>query len=200
MLPLSGRDEKSLRELAKKYIEYLSRSEISELRNICFTAGQGRTHFEERLAVVGVSPSDMRQKLMAWLEGRLCSGISKGKTLSKDDSKIAFLFTGSGAQYFEMGKGLYESQAPFRRSVDHCVKILSPYLNLPILSVMWGADREKLDEGQFTQPALFVLEYALAELWKSYGVVPSAVLGHSTGEIVAACIAGVLSLEDGLKL
>src|SRR5262249_28780120 len=107
-----------------------------------------------------------------------------------------------GSQYAGMGQRLYETQPTFRRILHHCDEILSPYLGDSLLRILYpGAGETSLiNETCYTQPALFALEYALAELWKSWGIEPQVVLGHSVGEYAAACVAGVFSLEDGLKL
>ena len=101
-----------------------------------------------------------------------------------------------------MGRELYQTQPAFRRTLERCDEILRPYLPLPLLEVLYpppGAD-SPLNQTAYTQPALFALEFALAELWRSWGIEPSAVMGHSVGEYSAACVAGVFTLEDGLKL
>ena len=100
-----------------------------------------------------------------------------------------------------MGRELYNTQPTFRQALDHCAELLAPQLDQPLLEVMFSADAgSRLHQTAYTQPSLFSLEYALYQLWKSWGVEPSAVLGHSVGEYVAACVAGVFSLADGLKL
>src|SRR5439155_8092533 len=93
-------------------------------------------------------------------------------------------------------------QPAFRQALDRCAELLAPYLDRPLLDVMYpdAGDDPLLDQTRYTQPALFALEYALAELWRSWGIEPGAVMGHSVGEYVAACVAGVFSLEDALKL
>ena len=100
------------------------------------------------------------------------------------------------------GKSFYQTQPTFRRTLDRCNQILNEYLDIPLLEVLYpkdGAD-SPLDETAYTQPALFAIEYALYELWRSWGIEPQLVVGHSVGEYIAACAAGVFSLEDGLKL
>ena len=97
---------------------------------------------------------------------------------------------------------LYDTQPTFRKALDKCDEILRPYLQQPLLSVIYPESNgsKLLHETAYTQPALFAIEYSLFQLWKSWGIVPDAVMGHSVGEYVAACVAGVFSLEDGLKL
>jgi len=116
--------------------------------------------------------------------------------------KIAFLFTGQGSQYPNMGKQLYETQPAYKNAIDRCAKILDHLLDKPILDILFREEKgeRKIDQTGYAQPALFVLEYALSELWRSWGIVPDFVMGHSAGEFAAATVAGIISLEDGLKL
>src|SRR5260370_13099667 len=101
-----------------------------------------------------------------------------------------------------MGGRLYETQPTFRKTLERCEELLRAHMERPVLSVVYPDSEESslLDETAYAQPALFALEYALAELWRSWGIEPAVVMGHSVGEYVAACVAGVFSLEDGLKL
>ncbi|MBP2683803.1 MAG: stiC, partial [Deltaproteobacteria bacterium] len=135
-------------------------------------------------------------------EGRDAPGVHRGVVASPSRAKVAFLFTGQGAQFAGMGRRLFENEPVFRKTLERCDGILRGILDRPLLSVIYPEEGgiSPIDETSFTQPALFSFEYALAELWKSWGVVPDIVLGHSVGEYTAACVAGVFSLEDGLKL
>ncbi len=219
LLTLSTKSEKALGELAKGYQAYLkSHTEVS-LADVCFTANTGRRHFDHRLAVVAESTVQLREQLGAFAAGapssanaaeRETAGLVSGQVTSKKRQKIAFLFTGQGSQYLGMGRQLYDSQPSFRKALERCDQLLRPYLDVPLLKILYPdtdsanpkslSENPKLDETAYTQPALFALEYALVQLWQSWGIEPAAVMGHSVGEYVAACIAGVFSLEDGLKL
>ncbi len=130
----------------------------------------------------------------------LAPGVHGGQPKNNRPPQIAFLFTGQGAQYAGMGRELYETQPTFRAAMDSCAELLRSQLDRPLLSLLDPQASSLLDQTGYTQPVMFAIEYALATLWRSWGVEPAAVMGHSVGEFAAACIAGVFSLEDGLRL
>jgi myxalamid-type polyketide synthase MxaB len=204
---LSAKTAAGLTALAQRYEEYLADNLDVSLTDISFTANTGRSHFQHRLSVVAESPSDFRQKLATFNAGKSTDGVSTGQ-ISQTKPKIAFLFTGQGAQYVGMGRQLYATHQVFREVIDRCDATLQHYLEQPLLDVLYRHGSENggsehpspIDETAYAQPALFALEYALATLWQSWGVKPDIVMGHSIGEYVAACVAGAFSLEDGLKL
>ena len=202
LLCLSARSDNALREQASRLQHYVQEHPEVELPDICFTANTTRAHFSHRLALDAESTTQLQDKLMAFTSGSLPVGALCRRLEGNDQPRVAFLFTGQGSQYVGMGRQLYETQPTFRRSLERCAEILRPFLERPLLGVVYPADEalSPLNETAYTQPALFALEYALAELWKSWGIEPSVVLGHSVGEYVAACVAGVFSLGDGLKL
>ncbi len=202
LLTLSAKSEQALKELAQSYGDFVVSHPEASLADICFTANVGRSHFNHRLAVVTESTTKLHEQLAAFTVGKQEPGVTYGIVERKNCSKIAFLFTGQGSQYPDMGCKLYKTQHTFRQALQQCDELLSPYLEQPLLKVLYGTPdtTHLLYETAYTQPALFALEYALAELWRSWGIVPDAVMGHSIGEYVAACVAGVFSLEDGLKL
>ncbi|MCI0493534.1 amino acid adenylation domain-containing protein [candidate division KSB1 bacterium] len=202
LLALSGKTENALNELIKLYVDYLSKSKSDSLADICFAANSGRSHFAQRLAVTAENVQQMRDRLSTLAQGQPVFEANRGEGKNKKRSKIAFLFTGQGSQYIGMGRTLYETQPTFQKALDQCDQILKNYLERPLLSVIFSEDEssEFIHETAYTQPALFSIEYALAQLWRSWGIEPNYLIGHSVGEYVAACIAGVFSLEDGLKL
>jgi iturin family lipopeptide synthetase A len=202
LLCLSARSEKALHTLAGLYQSYIQSHPQVALGDVCFTANTGRSHFEYRLAVVAQSTEQMAEKLTGFITRTDTNGLVRGQVNSINRPKIAWLFTGQGSQYIGMGRQLYETQPTFRQAIDRCDQILSSYLEKPLLEILYPANNESspLNETAYTQPAIFSLEYALAELWRSWGITPDLVMGHSVGEYVAACVAGVFSLEDGLKL
>ena len=206
LLPLSAKSGEALGALAKRYVDFLRAESGPALADICYTASVKRGHFDHRLCVVGGSKAEVADRLADFCEGRAAE-VQIGQ--SKASTKIAFLFTGQGAQHVGMGRTLYETQPAFAATLDRCDEILRPLLGASILSVLYperaeGAAEDtspaQIDQTAFTQPALFALEYALAELLLSWGLVPDVVIGHSVGEYVAACVAGVFTLEEGLNM
>lgn len=200
MVVISARSPQSLDELVDHWIEYLNKDKDASLSNIAFTASLGRTHLSHRLAIIGGDKDEIAQKLGAWREGRTPKGFASGQVLLKIKPRIAFMFTGQGAQYAEMGRELYQSEPRFAESIDRVASFMDAELGAPLKEVMFGEkSAEYLENTRYVQPALFAIEYALAELLRYWGVEPSYVIGHSIGELVAACVAGVLDLEDAAR-
>lgn len=208
LLTLSAKSEEALRQLAERYVNHLNDNPDLTIEDICFTANTGRSHFPQRLSALVASTDDMREKLSAFAAQKGAAGILTGQVSGMKQPKIVFLFTGQGSQYVDMGRQLYETQPTFRQTLDHCNEILRPYLETSLLEILYPDLykskiknlKSKINQTAYTQPTLFALEYALAQLWMSWGIIPKAVIGHSIGEYTAACVAKVFSLEDGLKL
>ena len=170
------------------------------LSDIAFSANTSRSHFEHRLAIQAATTEELKKGLAEFLDNSESASILTGQIKPGAQPKIAFLFTGQGSQYAGMGRQLYETQPVFRAALDQCAAILDSILGCPLLEILFSADdNNSIDQTTYTQPVLFAFEYALAQLWRSWGIEPQAVLGHSVGEYVAACIAGVFTLEDGLR-
>ena len=205
LLTLSAKTEAALEQLATRYQNHLATNPNLALGDICFTANTGRSHFNHRLAIVAESTEQLREQLQAFATGTLDTRLIRGQLTERKRQKIAFLFTGQGSQYVNMGRQLYKTQPVFRRTLDKCEQILHSYLEKPLLDVLYPEDSQELnssviDQTAYTQPILFAIQYALAQLWQSWGIEADVVMGHSVGEYAAAAIAGVFSLEDGLKL
>ncbi len=199
ILTLSAMDDKALRELSERYVDFLASG--PEVDSVCFTSNTGRRHFKQRLAAVAATVEELREELSTFVQERESLGLFTGELHGETPSGVAFLFTGQGSQYPGMGQELYATQPVFRSVLEDCASILGPLLEKPLLEVLYDCDGGRLlHETAYTQPALFAVEYALAKLWESWGVRPTALLGHSVGEYVAACLAGVFRLEDGLEL
>ena len=201
-LALSAQCEGALKEMAQRYAECLAGVADDAYPHFCYTANTGRAQLEHRLVLMAASRAAVADSLGAFARDGKAEGLSTGAVRRGERPKLAMVFTGQGSQYAGMGRLLYETQPVFRDVLNACDGILRDLRERPLLSVFYPADGETspIDETAYTQPALFAIEYALAELWKSWGIVPDAVMGHSVGEYVAACVAGVFSLEDGLRL
>ncbi len=201
VLALSARSEEALRQLAGRYRAVLEGSE-ARLADVCFSANTGRVAFEHRLAVVGSDRTRVAEILGAAERKEEHPGLVKGTSDSKQPPKIAFLFSGQGSQYVGAARELYQTHPGFRRRIDAFDQMLREYWDRSLISVLYAEPGQDspIDQLDYAQPVVFVLEYALAELWMSWGIQPDMLLGHSTGELAAACIAGVFSVEDGLKL
>ncbi|MBV9209443.1 MAG: SDR family NAD(P)-dependent oxidoreductase [Acidobacteria bacterium] len=201
LLTLSAKTETALRAAAANLAAHLKSHEELELSDAACTLQLGRREFAHRLAF---ACKDKEQAIHA-LETLEAKSLHRGFR-EQERRPVIFMFTGQGSQYVSMGRGLYETEATFRHHVDHCAAILKEHLGFDIREAIYpSAERAaeaaaQLNETRITQPALFVVEYALAKLWMEWGVQPSAMIGHSLGEYTAACLSGIFSLEDALKL
>ena len=159
------------------------------LSDAAYTLQVGRRAFSHRRALVCRDRNEALQLLAQPDPKRVFSGNAE-----RPPAGIAFLFPGQGAQYVNMGRTLYDSEACFRTEVDECSEVLRPHLGLDLRTILYPPDagiaaaQEQITQTAITQPALFVIEYALARLWMSWGIEPAAMIGHSLGEYVAACL------------
>ena len=199
---LSAKNPVALNELAGRHESFLAAPAAASLADVCYTADAGRSHFNHRLAIVSSTSEELRERLLAYRAGTESAGLSCGEAPGTQAPKVAFLFTGQGGQYVSMARQLYEGEPIFRGVVDRCDEYLRPDLPRTLRSVLYPnpGDTTPLDETQYTHVAMFAVQYGLAALWRSWGVEPSLIMGHSVGEIVAATVAGQMSFEDGLKL
>lgn len=200
LLPLSAADEKALRASARRLADALATHADESLGDVCFTEGVGRAHLSHRAVVSATNIVELRARLTAFAENGEADGVRASRLSRQDPARAVFLFTGQGAQYAGMTRSLYERVPVFRAALDRCAAALASHLPVPLLDLLWGNGAERLDQTQFTQPALVAIEWSLAQMWRHWGITPIAMLGHSVGEYVGACLAGVMSLEDMLAL
>ncbi|MDB6016434.1 MAG: Amino acid adenylation domain protein, partial [Pedosphaera sp.] len=201
LLQLSAKSAAALDQMTANLAAHLGENPDLNLADVAYTLQQGRRAFSHRRILVCHDTQDAISALKLHDAKRV---FSQEQTLR--NQPVVFMFPGQGAQYVNMGLELYQTEPVFRAEVDHCAKILQPHLNLDLRQVLYPtaeqaeAASKQLNQTFVTQPAIFVVEYALAKLWISWGITPQALVGHSIGEYVAACLAGVFSLEDALGL
>ena len=201
LLPLSARTPGALDEAAAALAAHLRAKSDVALADVAHTLGVGRRAFSHRRAVLVREGEDAAALLEARAPGRTAEGAA-----GEGAAPVAFLFPGQGAHAAGMARGLYGAEPVFRDEVDRCAALLRPHLGLDLREVMLppadGADAAaaRLGETRLAQPAVFTVCWALARLWASLGVEPEAVAGQGAGELAAACVAGVFTLEDALAL
>lgn len=224
ILVVSAPTADALAESCARLADYVATTAES-LDDVCYAAALSRSSFGRRAVAIASSREEL-VRLLSEVGGNgskagastksspnaasNCSTrgcVARGKLVRGESTKslparVVWLFSGQGSQYAGMGRDLYEAYPIVRRTLDRCQEILRDELPLPLLDVMFNtpAEGSPIDDTTYTQPALFALGYSLAELWKSWGVEPTCMVGHSIGEYVAACRAGVFSLEDALRL
>jgi acyl transferase domain-containing protein/surfactin synthase thioesterase subunit/acyl carrier protein len=198
LFTLSARTNSALRTSIERHLAHLDAAPEMAIADICFTCTSGRAHFAQRFAAVAGSTTQLQGALAQELGSIPADGSAK----DTGKRRLAFLFSGQASQYAGMGAELYRHQPVFRAVVDRCAEFLRERLAHPLREVLFGADSAAalIDETAYTQPTLFVIQVALAELWRSWGIVPDVVLGHSVGEFAAACCAGCYTLDEGLAM
>ena len=200
LVVLSAKTAAGLEDLVDRWAPVLDHDEVDALPDVAFTAATGRAHLAHRLAVVARDAEEVAEKLQAWRDGRKPRGLSSGRKPAWRKPKIAFVFTGQGAQYAGMAKELYDTEPRFKAALDRCAQAMEGELDQPLLEVLFGeSSAELLSSTTYVQPALFAVEYALADQLAHWGIEPDYVIGHSVGELVAATVAGMLDLDDAAR-
>ena len=201
LLVVSAKTDRAVELAFTNLATYLHAHRELRLADVAFTCQVGRHAFPHRRALV---VEDTREAVIALAEGERKSFASR--VAAEGAPHVVFMFSGQGSQYVNMGRDLYENELVFRETLDFCAQQLMQPLGLDLRQALYPSDEEKdaaaerLNQTWLTQPALFSIEYALARWWMSLGVEPEAMVGHSIGEYVAACLAGVFSLEDALAI
>ncbi|MEP0859277.1 SDR family NAD(P)-dependent oxidoreductase [Trichocoleus sp. DQ-U1] len=201
LLVLSAKTELALETATANLVAHLKQHPDLNLADVAYTLQVGRRAFEHRRILVCQTVEELVNQLETPHSQKVLTHFQE-----PTEPSIAFMFPGQGAQYVDMGRELYQTEPIFREQVDRCAALLQPHIGMDLRSLLYPnqpnpeAAAEKLKQTCFAQPALFAIEYALAQLWMSWGISPQAMLGHSIGEYVAACLAGVMSVEDALAL
>jgi phthiocerol/phenolphthiocerol synthesis type-I polyketide synthase C len=199
LLPLSARSPEALTALAGRYEQALDTR--VRLGDLCYTAGARRGHHPYRLAVLGDSPTAIREALAAYRKGEPYAGMSNGRCVPGHEPGVVFVFSGQGSQWCGMAQRLTAEEPAFRDALAACDRAMGPYLGGSVLSeLLADPAHSRLDDVCVIQPAIFAVQVALVALWRSWGVEPAAVVGHSLGEVAAAHIAGALTLENAAQI
>lgn len=199
LLPVSAKTASALDATCANLVEFLKQNPSADLADVAHTLRVGRKAFKHRRMLVCKNSDEAIAALQALTPDRLSTSVQEST-----HRPLVFMFPGQGSQYLNMAAELYRTEPGFREHVDYCSAYLKPILGVDLVDVLYPAEdageQGRLDQTIFTQPALFVVEYALARLLMDWGVRPTALIGHSIGEYTAACLSGVFSLDDALKL
>ncbi len=199
VLPLSAHTPQALKALMQSYISLLDEKDALNLVDLCYSTGDHRTHHPERLAIVAASHQQLKEQLVNSLANQPQKIRSSNVDLTDVPVKVVFIFPGQGAQWLGMGRDLLKQNPVFRDVLTQCAGAIKPWVDWSLLEQLElneDSASYRLNEIGVIQPVLFALEIALAAVWQSWGVEPSAVIGHSMGETAAAYVAGALTLED----
>jgi len=200
LLALSARSGDALAELARSYRDQLAAGD-HDLRDVGWSAALRRDHHEHRLAVVADSGESAVGTLNAYLDDARPALVASGRVPAAGPPRIAFVCSGMGPQWWAMGRELLEHEPVFRAEIERCDAEFTRHLGWSLLAAMTAScEDSRMDETEVAQPANFAIQVALAALWRSWGVEPDAIVGHSTGEVAAQYLSGVLSFEDAVKV
>ncbi|MCH9699426.1 MAG: SDR family NAD(P)-dependent oxidoreductase [Gammaproteobacteria bacterium] len=196
-LKVSAQSARSLNKLATAYQTRLKENSIS-LTDICYYTACARSDFKTRAVLIGSDQQQFKQGLLALSQNQASDGLYVGD--AQQQPGLAIIFSGQGSQYPGMTADLYQRWPVYRHWINQCAEYLEDVLDIPFQTLLFKARHDDLQQTCYAQPAIFAVDYALYKLWQSWGIEPDAVMGHSLGEYVAACVAGVLSLKDALSL
>jgi acyl transferase domain-containing protein len=202
VLPVSAKSTGTLKSFAHAMAARLADPDwTAPLADISHSLIHHRSRMPHRLAVVGASKAELAEALESYANLNHHADVVSGVARAAEALKLAFVFSGHGAQWWGMGRELFQSEPAYRKAIEECDRLLLPHTGWSVVEVMHRESAETLlDDTGFAQPALFAMQCALVALWDAWGVRPDAVVGHSVGEVAAACAAGALSLEAGARL
>jgi acyl transferase domain-containing protein len=201
LVTFSAKTRTALETMTQNLADYLRARPGTSIADVAYSLQSGRQVFHQRRMFVCTDTNDAQKALTLFSANRLLSSSQEHY-----DRPVVFMFPGQGAQYVNMGLGLYRSETIFRQYVDHCSEFLIPYLGLDLRSILYPSKEiedeaaQALTQTALAQPAIFVISYALAQVWLDWNIKPVSLVGHSVGEYVAACLAGVFTLQDALVL
>ncbi len=202
LLPLSARSAEALQAVAESYRNFLIDKQADpscHFHDIAFSASLRRSHHDHRLALVAHSQEEAIAHLETFLAHESCRGMSTGRAPLNEQPKTVFVCSGMGPQWWAMGRDLLIHEPIFRASIERCDAELRRYASWSLLEILTAPEsRSPMQETEFAQPANFAVQVALAELWRSWGIQPDAIVGHSAGEAAAQYLAGALSWEDAV--
>lgn len=200
LILFSAKTASALEKMSENFAVYLQQNPGINLADAAYTLQVGKVVLDYKKMLVCSTVDEAVEALTAANSKKVRTSLSRD-----EDRPIVFLFPGQGSQYLDMGLELYRTQPVFRREIDHCFEVLQGLMEHDIKAILYPREKKEndsslLNQTQITQPLLFAFEYALAKLLMEWGISPYAMIGHSIGEYVAACISGVFSLEDALAL
>ncbi len=199
MLPITARGERALAETASRYHDFLNKKSIN-LNDFAYTLSYRRTHHSERAVIIGKNTEELKEKLSLLKDLKKNANIIRGSVATKN-SKVLFVFPGSGPQWHAMGKELYKKNSIYKNVLDRCDKIVSKYAGWSLVKELSKSkEKSRINDTEVLQVALVCLQLSLTELWKHYGVTPDGCIGHSLGETAAAHAAGCLTLREAVLL
>ena len=197
IVPLSAHSLQSLRRSVDDHIRFIEHNGDVALSDVAH-ALRHRDAFKHRICIAAASRDELMRE---WAVRRAALDAARSDGANRAGrGKLAFLFTGQGAQYSGMARGLYDRFSLFKQVIDQCEDAFKTLTGESLVAVLWGEQQALIDRTRYTQPALFAVEYGLARLWTSWGVHPDSLIGHSVGEYAAACLAGVFDAEDAFQL
>ncbi|NVO12245.1 MAG: type I polyketide synthase [Bacteroidales bacterium] len=200
LFSISAKDKGTLKKLAESYITYCGETKNS-LTDICYSVHARRSSFDHRLSLIAYSKDEIAKQLQEFVDDVANERVKYRRVSSEKEFKVAFICSGQGSQWWAMGRELLEKNSLFRETILSIDKILSNYADWSLMDEMSKSEGEsRIDETNIAQPAIFALQVGLANIWKSFGVNPKAVVGHSVGEVAAAYLSGALNLEEAVKL
>ena len=201
VLPLSAKSDGALRGLAERYARWLEAPDPPSLVDLGYTAAVRRSHHDHRLAVTGDSPATIRSKLLTLQSGEPDIVAAGRRSQDKGAPRVVFVFPGQGPQWLGMARDLIHRNPAFAAVMANCDRLVKQDAGWSVVDALFSKpEQSRLDEPEIVQPVLFSVELALAALWRSWGVVPDAVVGHSFGEIGAAVTSGAIDLHDGVRI